>query len=181
MKNTARSRGAHALLALALAALLAGGVPARAATQLEAVWWGVVSDVVDGDTIHVRPDGGGRPLSIRIDGIDAPEICQPGGTVSRAALRQRALGQHVAVQGRQQDDYGRLLARIVLNDEDLGQWMVAQGLAWSYRYRRSAGPYATQEGDAQAAQRGIFSPIHAAPAVYPRLFRKQHGSCYLQP
>ncbi|MHB1198678.1 MAG: thermonuclease family protein [Polaromonas sp.] len=181
MKNMNLTGSATALLGLALAALLAGGSPARAATPFEAAWWGVVTYVVDGDTVHVRPDDGGKPVSIRIDGIDAPEICQPGGAASRDALGQRALGQRVAVQGRQQDDYGRLLARIVLNDEDLGQWMVAQGQAWSYRYRRSAGPYATQEGGAQAARRGIFSPMDGVAAVYPRVFRKQHGSCYLQP
>ena len=172
---------ATVLVWLALAALLTGCPAARAAAPLELAWWGFVSYVVDGDTVHVRPDDGGKAVSIRLDGIDAPEICQPGGVASRDALEQRALGQHVAVQGRRQDDYGRLLARIFLNDEDLGQWMVEQGLAWSYHYRRSAGPYATQEGAAQAARRGMFSPIHAAPAVDPRVFRKQHGSCYLQP
>lgn len=172
---------ATVLVWLALAALLTGRPAARAAAPLELAWWGVVTYVVDGDTVHVRPDDGGKPVSIRLDGIDAPEICQPGGVASRDALAQRVLGQHVAVQGRHQDDYGRLLARIVLNDEDIGQWMVAQGLAWSYHYRRSTGPYALQEGRAQAARRGIFSPVHAAPAVYPRVFRKQHGSCYLQP
>ncbi len=181
MKNMNLTGRATVLVWLALAALLTGCPAARAAAPLELAWWGFVSYVVDGDTVHVRPDDGGKPVSIRLDGIDAPEICQPGGVASRDALAQRALGQHVAVQGRHQDDYGRLLARIVLNDEDLGQWMVEQGLAWSYHYRRGTGPYALQEGGAQAARRGIFSPIHAAPAVYPRVFRKQHGSCYLQP
>ena len=181
MENNARLCRAKALVTLALATTLGWCAPATFSEMPEAVWWGVVTYVVDGDTVHVRPDDGGKPVSIRLDGIDAPEICQPGGVASREALGQQALGQRVAVQGRHQDDYGRLLARIVLNDEDLGQWMVAQGLAWSYRYRRSVGPYALQQDRAQAARRGMFSPIYAAPAVYPRAFRKQHGSCYLQP
>ncbi len=181
MENTVRLLRPKALVTLALAATLGWCPSATPAEMPEALWWGVVTYVVDGDTVHVRPDDGGKPVSVRVDGIDAPEICQPGGVASRDALGQRALGQRVAVHGRYQDDYGRLLARIVLNDEDLGQWMVAQGLAWSYRYRRSAGPYAMQQGLAQAEQRGIFSPIYAVSAVYPRMFRKQHGSCYVQP
>ncbi len=181
MKNVIQPGTANALILLALATALGWCPPARPSERPEAVWWGVVTYVVDGDTVHVRPDDGGIPVSIRLGGIDAPEICQPGGVVSRDALGRRVLGRRVAIQGRYQDDYGRLLARIVLNDEDIGQWMVAQGLAWSYHYRRSTGPYALQEGRAQAERRGIFSPIHSVPAVYPRVFRKQHGSCYLQP
>lgn len=179
MKNMNLTASATALVGLALAALLAWCSPARASAQFEAAWWGVVTYVVDGDTVHVRPDAGGKPVSIRIDGIDAPEICQPGGTASRDALRQRAQGQRVAVQGRRHDDYGRLLARIVLNDEDLGQWMVTQGLAWSYRYRNNAGPYALQQSRAEAARRGVFSPAYSVPPVHPRMFRKRQGSCYL--
>ncbi|SFB68181.1 Endonuclease YncB, thermonuclease family [Polaromonas sp. OV174] len=158
--------------------LLAWGAPAWSAAALPAKWSGVVTQVLDGDTVQVRPSGGGKPVRVRIDGIDAPEICQTGGYLSRDALKRRSLGQRVMVHGRRHDDYGRLLARIVLKGEDQGQWMVAQGLAWSYRYRGHAGPYALQQGRAQAAQRGLFSPTGAAPAIHPRVFRQQHGSCY---
>lgn len=159
------------ILATAMAASAVLASP-RSATP----WSGVVTYVVDGDTVRVRPPGGGKPVSIRIDGIDAPEICQAGGPTSRDALKRRVLGQRVAVHGRVRDDYGRLLARIMLDGEDQGRWMVAQGQAWSYRYRGSAGPYAAEEGRAQAARRGLFSMQPSAP-VNPRDFRKSHGSC----
>ena len=140
-------------------------------------WSGVVTYVVDGDTVRVRPPGGGKPVSVRISGIDAPEICQAGGTASRDVLMRKLLGQRVAVHGRQHDDYGRLLAKISFKGEDTGRWMVAQGLAWSYRNRGNAGPYAAQQRQARAAGLGIFSPL-AAPPVYPAQFRKRHGSCH---
>jgi micrococcal nuclease len=133
--------------------------------------------VVDGDTLRVRPPGGGKPLSVRIEGIDAPEICQAGGTASRDALMRKVLGQRVMVHGRRHDDYGRLLAKVTLKEEDTGQWMVAQGLAWSYRYRADAGPYASQQRRAKAAGLGIFAPSQG-PAMRPAQFRRQHGSCY---
>jgi endonuclease YncB( thermonuclease family) len=165
----------QALLAWFL--LLLWSALAGAATPGAQVWSGVVSYVVDGDTVWVRPDGGGKPLSIRVDGIDAPEICQPGGAAARDALKHRALGQRVTVHGRLDDAYGRQLARLVLDGDDLGEWLVTQGLAWSYRYRNDAGPYLRQQSQAEAARLGLFSPRGPRP-VYPRVFRKQHGRCY---
>ncbi|SDN48844.1 Endonuclease YncB, thermonuclease family [Polaromonas sp. JS666] len=163
-----------------VAALLGAWLPVQASSQAKpapSAWSGVVTYVVDGDTVRVRPPGGGKPVSVRISGIDAPEICQAGGTASRDALMRKLLGQRVAVYGRQHDDYGRLLAKISFKGEDTGRWMVAQGLAWSYRNRGNAGPYAAQQRQARAAGLGIFSPSHAAPPVYPAQFRKRHGSC----
>lgn len=167
-----------AFAAFALAVWLACCVPARASAPTQAMWMGVVTYVVDGDTVWVRPADGGKPVSVRVDGIDAPEICQPGGGISRDALKRRALGQRIAVFGRHHDDYGRLLARLELNGDDLGQWMVSQGQAWSYHYGRRPGPYALQQGRAKAAGLGLFSRSHAMPPVYPRAFRKQHGPCH---
>ena len=109
-----------------------------------------------------------------MDGLDAPEICQAYGPASRQALQSRVLGQPVSVDGRRRDNFGRVLARIRWQQADVGEWMVRQGHAWSYRYRRDAGPYAAEEAQARAAQRGLFAD---AQALQPRDFRKWHGSC----
>ncbi len=169
------------LLVLALFWRVAEPAPAFAAPPAKAAWSGVVTYVVDGDTVRVRPPGGGKPVSIRLDGIDAPEICQAFGPASRDALMQRVLGKRVQVYGKRHDDYGRLLARLELQGDDTGQWMVARGLAWSYRFRSSAGPYAAQQRRAKAAGLGVFSSTHGTPPVYPAQFRRQHGSCHSSP
>lgn len=164
----------------ATAALLYAWLPVQASSPpapSAPAWSGVVTYVVDGDTVKVRPPGGGKPVSVRISGIDAPEICQAGGTASRDALMRKVLGQPVVVHGRRHDDYGRLLAKITFKGEDTGRWMVSQGLAWSFRHRAKAGPYAAEQRHARAAGLGIFSPSQGAPAVYPAQFRKRHGSC----
>jgi micrococcal nuclease len=161
-----------------LVALMHGSVPARTASPPIAAWPGIVTYVVDGDTVRVRPVAGGKPVSIRIQGIDAPEICQPGGALARDALMRRLLGKRVAVHGQYHDDYGRLLARVVFSGEDAGKWMVTNGMAWSYRSRGNAGPYARAEKRAQAAKLGLFASTKGAPPVYPALYRKQHGSCH---
>lgn len=136
---------------------------------------GIVSYVTDGDTLWVQPDEGGRPRKMRIDGIDAPEICQAGGAASREMLVQRALRQHVEVAVRRHDIYGRGLARIRVGGHDLGEQMVVSGQAWSYRWRRNPGPYAAEEAVARQSRRGLFA---VDQPELPRDFRRRHGSCY---
>ncbi|MEI8169171.1 MAG: thermonuclease family protein [Rhodoferax sp.] len=137
---------------------------------------GVVNHVTDGDTLWVKPDSGGKVRKLRIDGIDAPEICQTGGEDSRALLVQRALHQRVEVTVKRKDMYGRGLATIRLNGADLGAQMVLSGQAWSYRWRRSLGPYAIEESEARSSRRGLFA---ASQPELPRDFRKRHGTCHL--
>lgn len=134
-----------------------------------------VSFVSDGDTLWVQPDSGGPPRKLRIDGIDAPEICQTGGAASREVLAQRALHKRVSVSVRRYDTYGRGLARIQLGGDDLGAQMVRAGQAWSYRWRRDPGPYAAEEAVARKSRRGLFA---TGQPELPRHFRKRHGPCH---
>lgn len=138
-------------------------------------WYAEVTYVTDGDTLWVRPEAGSPPRKLRLDGIDAPEICQAHGVAAREALMRRVLHRQVTVSSRATDDYDRTLVTLRLEGEDVGGWMVAQGHAWSYRFRRDAGPYAAEEKRARRAGRGLFAD---ASAERPRDFRKRHGSCY---
>ncbi len=137
---------------------------------------GVVTHVTDGDSLWIRPSAGAKPRQVRVEGIDAPEICQIWGVQAREAFAARVLNRRVKVQSRRRDDYQRQLGRLTLEGgEDVGAWMVTRGHAWSYRYRKNPGPYAQQEAQAIAARRGLW----AQPgAISPRDFRKQHGSCH---
>jgi hypothetical protein len=55
--------------------------------------------VSDGDTVWVQPLQGGEAYKVRLQGIDAPEICQPWGPQARAALHAVLQGQVVEVLG----------------------------------------------------------------------------------
>ena len=68
----------------ALVLLLALASQVSAATSTVHGW---VSWVMDGDTVLLVPDGGHEPIKLRIEGIDAPESCQPGGDLSAHADR----------------------------------------------------------------------------------------------
>ena len=151
------------------ASLLALALPLHAAT-----FRGVVTHVTDGDSLWVRPVSGGSPREVRMQGIDAPEICQPFGDQSRSALAARVLHRQVTVNSRARDSYRRVLGHVSLGGEDLGGWMVGRGHAWSYRFRGKAGPYQALEVQARRARLGLWN---SADAVEPRLFRKQHGRC----
>jgi micrococcal nuclease len=137
-------------------------------------WVGNVIQVIDGDTVRVQPAGGGRPRKIRINGIDAPELCQAGGRRAQQALQARLLHQVVHVTTRTTDDYGRGVGRITVDGDDVGRWMVAQGQAWSYRFRQDDGPYAAEQAAAQRQRRGVFAQAHPER---PRDFRQRHGPC----
>lgn len=153
---------------------LAFSLAASAAVH-RSVWSGTVTHVTDGDTLWVQAAGEASARQIRVDGIDAPEICQAYGEQARSVLMARVLGQSVQVHSRRTDQYGRLLATVSLNGMDLGAWMVSQGQAWSYHYRRNIGPYASQETRARSLRLGLFADSHAER---PRDFRKRHGSCH---
>ena len=135
---------------------------------------GVVARVVDGDTLWVKTSASQPPLKVRIQGIDAPEICQPGGEQARDALRHRVLGQSVTVTSGAHDSYGRTIGTVHMQGQDMGRWLVAQGHAWVYSYRSKKALYADEFFQAQSARRGVFS---AGQAEEPRLFRRRHGSC----
>ena len=153
----------------------------------DTTWSGTVTHVTDGDTLWVRAASGGKPVRIRIDGVDAPEICQIYGPIARKALSARLSKQAVIVQALRRDSFGRLLARVTVvkaasvgakdqlkGSADVGEWLVREGHAWSYRYRRDNGPYAQQQAAARAARKGLFATPHPEE---PRDFRKRNGAC----
>ena len=133
-----------------------------------------VTHVSDGDSVWVQPLAGGRYRKLRLVGLDAPEICQLGGTQARDALTQRVLKQRVTVTESARDTYGRGLAKLEHQGQDVGGWLVAEGQAWSSRWHSSLGPYQAQEARARAQRRGLFAQ---ANAELPRTFRQRHGPC----
>ncbi len=162
-----------ALCAITLTLASASSI-AQAPTDLPRA---VVTRVSDGDTLWVRrvtDSASHRPIKLRLQGIDAPERCQAWGPQAQQALANRVLNKEVQLQTRGHDDYERVLGNVWLGDEDVSAWMVEHGHAWSYHYRRSAGPYAMQEDKARKNKRGLFADPQA---VEPRQFRKNNGPC----
>jgi micrococcal nuclease len=153
--------------------LLAGPAAGAAEPTLSKAW---VSWVMDGDTLLLVQEGHKEPVKVRVDGIDAPETCQPGGEASRDAMIRLALRKTVQLREFGQDHYGRQVAQVSIDGVDLGAEMVRSGMAWAYRYRAGAGPYAKLQKRAQQDKRGLFGASEAP--MTPGVFRKFHGSCH---
>ncbi|HVK32044.1 MAG TPA: thermonuclease family protein [Burkholderiaceae bacterium] len=135
---------------------------------------GMVSRVVDGDTLWLKTAADEQPVIVRIEGIDAPEACQPGGAAATSALAELALNRSVTVKPTAVDDYGRKVGKVFDGSKDIGDRMVRDGHAWSTRYKYDRGPYVAEERMAQSLKRGLHAE---AGALQPRLFRERHGPC----
>jgi endonuclease YncB( thermonuclease family) len=135
---------------------------------------GTVSRVVDGDTLVLKTADGDMPVTVRIEGIDAPESCQAGGKEATAALAELVLNRSVTFKPVATDDWGRKVGKLYDGTRDIGDRMVRDGHAWSTRFKYDRGPYVSEERMAQALKRGL----HGEPgAIQPRDFRQRNGAC----
>ena len=139
---------------------------------------GTVTYVADGDTVYVRLSDHAPSVPVRLLGIDAPEICQEGGQAARQALQALVQDQPVTFSRTQTDSYGRELATVYWQGQDVARAMVERGMAWSYRFGRDLGPYAREQQIARAAGLGLFAQPNPEP---PHRFRQRHGSCKTAP
>ncbi|MER2976972.1 thermonuclease family protein, partial [Klebsiella pneumoniae] len=77
-------------------------------------------------------------------------------------------------RGAGQDVYGRLLGTIYLNNKDVNAIMVANGMAWAYRYqgRLIVPEYGPLEQKARNEGKGLWSDPHS---IEPRQWRKANN------
>jgi endonuclease YncB( thermonuclease family) len=164
-----------AALWLGLGAATAATKPAKAKPAPAPVeLTGQVSRIVDGDTLWVKTAADAEPAVVRIEGIDAPESCQPGGSEATQALTKLALNRSVTVKIAARDEYGRTVGKVYDGTLDVGDRMVRDGHAWSMRYKYDRGPYVAEERMAIALKRGLHAE---GGAIMPREFRQRHGAC----
>jgi micrococcal nuclease len=126
-----------------------------------------VTSVVDGDTFHVLRNG--RDVSIRLIGIDTPEVHWYGGEAecygARAGVFVRRVlhGSRVRLQFDQEriDPYGRTLAYAYLEDgRMLNELLVRRGFATVTIYEpndRYEGRLRRAEASARTGGAGIWS------------------------
>lgn len=164
---------APALLALGLVTAAAPAA-AQAKNRPAQGQQGLVVAVTDGDTLTLRmPDG--KPVTVRLRDIDAPEICQPWGPEAKAALSALALNKLAILTPVARDSFGRVVGRITVEELDIGRRLVEDGHAWSTRTRYDRGPLVKQERMAKALGRGLHPQVPRA--VPPWDWRRNNGPC----
>lgn len=127
----------------------------------------VVLNCHDGDTCQVKsPDN--LKLKIRLIGIDAPEVAnrknkesQPMGEDSKKFINQTIKGKTVTLKNYATDPFGRALAEIFFNKDNINLKMVEMGLAEVYQGKMvkefNLSPYLTAEQNAKNKKIGIWS------------------------
>lgn len=103
-----------------------------------------ITRYVDGDTVHVRmpcpPPGPEADETVRLTGIDTPEVGEPGAAEATGYVRQLTRGEtvYLAFDFRRRDRFGRLLAYIYLADGSmLNVRLLECGLAEPFRGERN--------------------------------------------
>ncbi len=124
--------------------------------------WRVVG-VHDGDTVTCL-DESNQQQKVRLAEIDAPEIGQDYGKVSREVLAEMVFGKTVEVTEDGKDRYGRWIGHLSSNGVDVNRQMVATGNAWHYvDYSRDTSLAALQS-QAQSQRLGLWAqPSPVAP------------------
>ena len=144
--------------------------PERRKSISKQAYTGRVSSVSDGDTLHVT-DSDGLKHKIRLAYIDAPELQQAYGTRSHQNLKRAADGENVNVTVFELDRYGREVAQVRMDGEDLNLMQIRDGAAWHYN------AYAAAQENARQSRNGLWNGLHPqAPWDYRREQREvQNG------
>lgn len=111
--------------------------------------------VHDGDTVRLDCDG--ASYSVRVWGIDAPELKQkPWGEAARDALRA-ALPSRVRLEVIDTDRYKRTVGRLWRGNDDVGLELVRRGQVAVYEQYNDSAEYRRVEAQARRQRLGIWS------------------------
>jgi len=126
--------------------------------------------IADGDTLTVRL--GTENVSVRLEGIDAPESRQDHGAKAKAALSDLVKGQTVDVHVTGTDRYKRTLAIVMIGGVNVNERLVEDGWAWQYDEYNDDLHLAELEEIARTERRGLWAHANAvAPWDFRRLER----------
>lgn len=124
--------------------------------------------IKDGDTVELLKDG--KPLRVRLLGVDAPEKNQDYGTAARQFTADLCFGKMVNLIVDGSDRYGRTVGTILLPDgRSLNNELVRNGYAWHYKAYSHDETLAQLEVEARRNRRGLWEKPNA---VAPWEFRK---------
>jgi len=124
--------------------------------------WRVVG-VHDGDTVTCL-DESNQQQKVRLAEIDAPEIGQDYGKVSREVLAEMVFGKTVEVTEDGKDRYGRWIGHLSSNGVDVNRQMIATGNAWHYEDYSRDTSLAALQSQAQSQRLGLWAqPSPVAP------------------
>lgn len=145
--------------------LIVTGLVLAAPPKVIEEFTGKVIGVTDGDTIKVLLNK--ETITIRLEGIDAPESKQSFGNKSKQALSDIVFGMEVTIRKTGDDRYGRTLGVVIVGDVDANAKMVEDGWAWHFEKYNDEERLAKLETEAREAKRGLWADTNPlAPWEY---------------
>ena len=117
--------------------------------------------VSDGDTLSVQKVKNGKfvgeVMKIRMFGIDAPEKTQDYGIESKQALEKLVSGKTLEIEEKNRDRYGRTVAVVYVNGQNVNEEMVKNGNAWWYQeYDKKDTKMQAYQENAKKNKLGLF-------------------------
>lgn len=138
-----------------IAALMFVGLLAAAPPAVKETFTAKVVGVSDGDTIKVLRNK--EQITIRLEGIDAPELRQSFGSRSKQALSSLAFGATATIRKTGEDRFGRMLGFVEVNGVDVNSKMVEDGWAWHFKQYNDDEKLADLETRAREAKKGLWA------------------------
>ncbi|MDH6593579.1 endonuclease YncB(thermonuclease family) [Variovorax sp. TBS-050B] len=142
----------------------------------------LVVGISDGDTLTARCGriGSYEEVRVRIAAIDAPESAQPYGRRARQALSKLCYFERALITERDTDRYGRTVADVNCDGQDVATWMVSEGWAWVYDYRGSAERYGGRleelQRGARTQRQGLWAGARPTPPWKWRQRQRENAS-----
>lgn len=131
-------------------------------------FWGVVTQITDGDTIVIRDDQE-KEWKVRLVGIAAPKGDQPFSEESTKALEEKVSQNVVDVEWSDRDKSDRILGTILYHERNINKELVAEGFAWHFKKYSDDAELASAEVEARNAKVGLW----AGEPISPWDFREQ--------
>jgi len=100
-------------------------------TQAEIIR-GKVIKIADGDTLTLLANSN-KKIRIRLAGIDTPEKKQPFGNSAKKILAKLVFQKKILIETETKDRYGRTIGVVFLNNKNVNNELVRQGMAWVYK------------------------------------------------
>lgn len=127
------------------------------------------AQAVDGDAIELQIPSG-KKFTVRLNGVDAPEMAQPFGVEAKAALNNMVAGKSVRVVTHGEDRVGLVIGDVSMTETSDSQAdsemlvnvaMVRNGFAWHFvRFAPENNVLAEAEKAARASKRGLWIDVN---------------------
>ena len=136
---------------------------------------GVVIKVIDGDSIII--DVKNKRKMVRLWGIDSPERGMKYAEAAKRFVEHNVLGKSVKVRPYYKDEYGRVVADIFVNENNIAEAILENGFAWVHIYyckKEICRKWRNIQENACRNKRGLWlDPSPRPPWEYKHVRKKQ--------